>query len=115
MTDVDREEVEALVATIEHSIRALTPFGSAAEIADAYEQQGLAALARLHSALLRAKEERDELREALEFYADERTYTQPTSWGGRIMDDEGPWSKDCGARARSALATPEETKEAGSA
>lgn len=44
------------------------------------------------------------MREALEFYADERTYTQPTSWGGRILDTEGPWRSDTGKRARAALA-----------
>ena len=42
--------------------------------------------------------------EALRFYADEETWTQPTSWGGRIVDDEGPWLGDTGAIARLALA-----------
>ena len=45
-----------------------------------------------------------ELGEALEFYGDEATYTQMTSWGGRIIDDEGPWINDVGTKARIALA-----------
>ena len=52
------------------------------------------------------------LREALEFYADEKTYTQMTSWGGRIIDDEGPWLDDTGKRARVALAADAESEEA---
>jgi len=65
----------------------------------------------LRARLLRAEGEREELRKALEFYADEKTWTQMTSWGGRIIDNEGPWLTDCGRRAVEALTTPEETKE----
>lgn len=44
------------------------------------------------------------LREALKFYADENNWTQPTSWGGRILDDESEAIADQGSRARAALA-----------
>lgn len=53
-----------------------------------------------HDGLL---EQLESAREALAFYADEKTWTQPTSWGGRIIDDEGPWLSDTGRRAREAL------------
>jgi hypothetical protein len=43
-----------------------------------------------------------EAREALAFYADADNWTQPTSWGGRIFDDEAP-AIDSGKRARVAL------------
>lgn len=49
------------------------------------------------------KEQLEAARSALEFYADEKTWTQPTSWGGRIIDDEGPWLSDTGKRARDVL------------
>jgi hypothetical protein len=48
-------------------------------------------------------EQLEALRAALEFYADEKTWTQPTSWDGRIVDDEGPWLSDTGQRAREVL------------
>jgi hypothetical protein len=71
------------------------------------------------AALDRLLEQFEVLAEALSFYADERTYTQPTSWGGRIIDQDGPWLSDTGRLAREALvaagvATPSTQSEGGS-
>lgn len=41
--------------------------------------------------------------EALEFYADQTNWTQMTSWGGRIHDEESPAIEDYGRKARAAL------------
>lgn len=55
--------------------------------------------------------EEETLREALAFYANEDNWTQFTSWGGRIFDDESDAVNDCGARARAALAGSDPTSK----
>jgi hypothetical protein len=51
--------------------------------------------------------------QALAFYANENNWTQVTSWGGRIHDDESNAITDGGKIARAALAAaaPGETTE----
>jgi len=58
----------------------------------------------------RAVAEAATLRQALSWYADTANWTQPTSWGGRIFDDEGAAVADCGERARAALAAGEASR-----
>lgn len=55
------------------------------------------------AALVALAGEADQLRSALTFYADMNNWTQPTSWGGRVFDDEGDACRDCGDGARAAL------------
>ena len=62
------------------------------------------ALGDLLSELDAVRGENTTLRGALTFYADETNWTQLTSWGGRIADDEAPAQLDYGKTARSALA-----------
>lgn len=51
-----------------------------------------------------------ELERALTFYADKKNWTQPTSWGGRIFDEDGA-AIDCGKTAREALGVRGEATE----
>ena len=64
---------------------------------DGIFDEALAALARVRD-LLAAKDE------ALRFYADGDNWTQPTSFGTRIWDDDGEAQQDGGKIARAALA-----------
>jgi hypothetical protein len=55
---------------VREALRQLAPFGSSAEIADAYEQKGLAALARLEARLARLEEALEKATVGLWRYAD---------------------------------------------
>ncbi len=59
MTDVAREDVEALVATALKPLERVYCYGEGAETNERVHEEAIAALARLHSLLLRAEEERD--------------------------------------------------------
>ena len=65
-------------------------------VSDTERDRALAALGVLTERLAEAEQ-------ALAFYADDRNWTQPTSWGGRIHDDESRAIRDGGRQARAVL------------
>jgi len=106
MTDVAPEEVEALVEQLRDAINTL--YGNtdvSYSGSDEAHREGHDVLSRLHSLLLRAEEERDEAQGAL---ADIHNYLCGCARPGQL--------DVCVAQPVvlfEALATPEETKEAG--
>ena len=73
---------------------------------DQLEEFPFAARAAIRQTALSLYDENERLREALEWYADVKHWTQPTGWGSRIHDDDSEAIRDSGNRARVALVQP---------